>query len=84
MEAAASLHGDGRIVVVGYVAGGDFGVARYLAQGSLDTSFGAAGVLELDFFGGFDTADAILAQPDGKIVVAGSTSGGLGVVRLLP
>jgi uncharacterized delta-60 repeat protein len=67
---------DGTIVVVGD-AGTDFGVARYDADGSLDTSFPvdkfpADGKQTTDF-GGFDAARAIAIQADGRIMVAGYT-----------
>ena len=79
--AADSAHGvavqaDGTIVVAGYT-GGDFGVARYNADGSLDTSFPvdkfpADGKQTTDF-GGFDAALAMAIQADGRIMVAGYT-----------
>ena len=41
-----------------------------------------------DFFGGFDSANDVLVQPDGKIVAVGSASNGAsrgtGLVRVLP
>ena len=68
---AVALEADGRIVAAGL--GGplfDFALARYNADGSLDASFGAGGLLTTDF-GNFDSANGIVIQPDGKIVVAG-------------
>jgi hypothetical protein len=66
---------------------GDFGIARYLQDGTLDT-FDAAGIEQIDFFGGFDAAFDVAIQPDGKIVAAGSavngTGGGLAIARILP
>ena len=76
---ALALQSDGKIVAAGGVkqCGGinceDFLVARFNADGSVDTSFGAGGQVNTDFFGGFDTANAVAIQPDGKIVAAGST-----------
>jgi uncharacterized delta-60 repeat protein len=74
---AIAIQQDGKIVVAGSyeIESGesdhDFGVARYLADGSLDTEFGVGGLNGLDFFGGEDIAHAVAIQPDGKIVVAG-------------
>jgi uncharacterized delta-60 repeat protein len=68
---ALALQPDGKIVVVGQV-GGDFGVARYLSHGMLDTSFNGNGLATTNF-GGIDRATAVALQPDGRIVVAGST-----------
>jgi uncharacterized delta-60 repeat protein len=48
----------------------DFAVARYNLDGSLDTTFGAGGVVTTDF-GGEAFANGIAVQPDGAIVAAG-------------
>ncbi len=79
---AIMLQPDGKIVVAGTAdfnprvpnSGLDFALARYLANGSLDASFGDAGKVVFDFFGSFDQANAAALQPDGKIIVAGSAS----------
>lgn len=65
--------GDGKLVVVGLSEAG-FALARYHADGSLDTAFGGDGTVTSDFGGGSHTANAVAVQPsDGKIVVAGTT-----------
>ena len=61
---------NGRIVVVGSTQG-DFAVAAYHPDGSLDRSFGAGGRLTTDF-GRKDGAFAV-AIAFGKVVVAGAT-----------
>lgn len=71
-----ALQSDGKIVAVGgsgvyYSDERDFAVARYNADGSLDTSFSADGRQTTDF-GGFDTAGGVAVQPDGKLVAAGA------------
>src|SRR5207247_383388 len=53
----------------------DFALARYRADGSVDLTFGSGGRVVTDF-GGDDTAFALAVQPDGKIVVAGVSTGG--------
>ncbi|HEY3021436.1 MAG TPA: hypothetical protein VGJ32_14660, partial [Solirubrobacteraceae bacterium] len=89
---AVAVQPDGKIVVAGDTNTGpnpfDFGVARLLPDGSLDSSFGGAGSTSVDF-GGDDTAFAMALQPDGKIVVAGRSNAGdnpsnFAVARLLP
>jgi uncharacterized delta-60 repeat protein len=69
-----------QVVVVGRaVAGnaGDFALARYNADGSLDAGFGTGGTVTTDFTGPLDSqAVAAVLQPDGKLVVAGSASNG--------
>jgi uncharacterized delta-60 repeat protein len=67
-----AIQADAKIVVVGD-AGGDFALARYNSDGSLDAAFGAAGRTTTDFLGSTDHAHAVVLQPDGKIVVAGSS-----------
>src|SRR5205809_810001 len=57
------------------VCGADFALARYNADGSVDLTFGSAGRVVTDFDGD-DTAFALAVQPDGKIVVAGVSTGG--------
>ena len=67
---------DGKIVAVGSGGGhdGDFALARYNPNGSLDTSFSGDGKQTTDF-GGHDEANGVALQGDGKIVAVG---GGFG------
>ena len=74
----AALTPDGGIVVVGRTdaagfTNGDFGVVRYGPGGTPDDEFGTHGIVKTDFTSGGDRANAVAVQPDGKIVVAGST-----------
>lgn len=52
---------------------GDFAVARFDLNGSLDTTFGSGGIVVTDIFGE-DIAVTVAAQPDGKIIAAGMKS----------
>jgi uncharacterized delta-60 repeat protein len=72
---AVVIQGDGRIVAAGLSGAGDFALARYTADGSLDPSFGSGGKATTDF-GGFDAASALAVQPDGRIVAAGRSGSG--------
>jgi uncharacterized delta-60 repeat protein len=79
---ALAVQADGKIVVAGETtrAGtlGDFAVARYNPDGSLDSGFAAAGRLVTDIAGATDQAKAVALASDGKIVVAGwATVGGM-------
>ncbi len=49
----------------------DFGLARYLPDGSLDTDFGTGGRVTTDFGSGADVGKSVVVQNDGKILVAG-------------
>jgi hypothetical protein len=51
------------------------------APGDLDPTFGAAGMVTTDFFGGFDSAAALVLQPDGKLVAAGRSDGDFALAR---
>jgi uncharacterized delta-60 repeat protein len=83
---AVVLQPDGKIVVVGEVTrpGTDFGLARYNPDGTLDSSFGQAGLVLTDFDSRSDSATSATLQPDGKIVVAGTSDGDYVVARYNP
>ncbi len=73
-----ALQADGKIVAGGRGAiagmnGYVFALARYNANGSLDTSFGTGGktTLRLGFPGGNEGASGLVIQSDGKIVMGG-------------
>ncbi len=67
-----AIQADGKIVAVGPSGadGGDFALARYNPNGSLDTSFSGDGKQTTDF-GGVDRANGVAIQADGKIVAVG-------------
>ena len=76
---SVALQPDGKIVVAGYCVSGanlDFCLARYLANGTLDMSFGSTGKVIAAIGSGNDVANSAALQPDGKIVVAGYCSNG--------
>ena len=84
---AAAIQPDGKIVVAGALSVGGrggtaagFGLARYEANGSLDTSFGTVGRVTT-LIGGGGRASALALQATGKIVAAGSYSGGFALTR---
>jgi uncharacterized delta-60 repeat protein len=72
---------NGQSIILGTSGAGSsqsFGLTRYNADGSLDTSFGTNGVVTANF-GGSDQPSAVTLLPDGNILVAGTavpTSGG--------
>lgn len=70
---AVAIQSDGKIVAAGMTDSpflDGFALARYNADGSLDTSFDEDGKVTTDF-GGIDGASGLAIQADGKIVVAG-------------
>lgn len=88
---AVATEPNGRIVVAGVTTSGggfgDFGVARYRPDGSLDPAFGNGGIAQTDFAGGYDAATAVAIQ-NGKILALGQTGVGFsadfGLVRYKP
>ena len=81
---AVTVQPDGRILT----AGGSFQVVRFNADGTLDTGFGSGGQITLPFgdYGWDSLAEAILVQPDDRIVVAGGawTHYDFAIARLEP
>lgn len=69
------LQSDGKAVIGGTISTSgsqyDFAVARFNANGSLDTAFGTNGLVRTDFVGKTDVAEALAITTDGKIVAAG-------------
>ncbi len=74
-----AIQSDGKIVAAGK-KGGDFAVVRYDTSGTLDNSFSGNGI-KISDIGSDDKAQGIAIQPDGKIVVAGSSGDKSTVVR---
>jgi uncharacterized delta-60 repeat protein len=69
---ALVLQPDGKLVAAGDdSASGTFVLARYDSDGNLDPTFGAGGLAVTDFC---CNAHALILQPDGKLVAAGSAS----------
>lgn len=114
-KAAVSHQPDGTLVIAGYLyqeADPDFAVLRYHPDGTLDTTFGAGGIVTTHYrdiangdqcetaiprlpevVRGYtgppplvlrDGAAAVLVQPDGRIVVAGTADYALALVRYNP
>src|SRR5438046_618184 len=83
---ALALQPDGRIVVAGssvLVFGFNFALARYNPDGTLDLSFGQGGRV-LTSFGRSERARSLALQPDGRIVVAGSSGFDFALARYNP
>jgi len=89
-----AIQSNGDIVVVGTTSnpastqGTNFAVARYLPNGTLDTSFAGTGKVSTDFFGANDSASGVAIQPNGNIVVVGTATNGtvteFALARYLP
>ena len=75
---ALALQGDGKVLAAGRV-GSLMAVARFTADGALDTTFAGDGVVTSGRLPG--AANDVVLQSDGRIVVAAD---GFNVLRLLP
>jgi uncharacterized delta-60 repeat protein len=75
---AAVFQPDGALVVGGYVVGGYYNggavLVRYLADGSLDPSFGQGGQVLTVSSTGFAALNGLALQPDGKLVAVGTSN----------
>lgn len=67
---------DGKTIVAGrsYSTGWDFAIAKYNANGTIDTTFGISGKNVVDFSNRIDLVNGMAMQSNGKIVVVGETS----------
>lgn len=78
-----------KIVVVGYTNVGPdqkFALARYRPNGKLDRGFGNGGKVTTELTPGtgtYDAANAVVVQPDGRPVLAGSADVDFGFARYL-
>ena len=71
---------DGKIILGGKTCdvctnygSSNFLLARYNSDGSLDTTFGTNGKVVTDFGNNIETARSVVMQPDGKVVVVGTS-----------
>jgi uncharacterized delta-60 repeat protein len=84
-----AIQTDGKILVVGTSRNSsnfsdDFAVVRYNSDGRRDSSYGNDGGVAVDVsLGGSDVASAITLDLTGRAVVAGTSAGSFGVIRLL-
>ncbi|NER27984.1 MAG: DUF4347 domain-containing protein [Symploca sp. SIO1C4] len=80
-----ALQQDGKIVLAGttlvardedfpWRTDGDFALVRYNSDGSLDSSFGENGIVTTDIAGKLQSGNDVVLQPDGKIIVVGSSA----------
>lgn len=74
-----AIQSDGKIILVGStdnLGASDYGIARLNTNGSLDNTFNGTGIATYSFPGSTeDIPYSVHLQPDGKILVAGSTTG---------
>ncbi len=79
-----AVQGDGRILVIGSSTVGsdaDLALARYDANGSLDTTFSTDGKATIDFGSTWEAGESIAVQADGRILAAGHSDAGFALAR---
>jgi serralysin len=88
-RAELTVQADGKILLVGpSYTSFTSNVLRFNTDGSFDSSFGTDGIVSFDLLAdGFDTPGSVVVQPDGKILVVGSSSlatakSDFGIIRL--
>lgn len=80
---ALVIQPDGCLVVAGFSSDGGgqkLLLMRYTPQGTLDLTFGTGGIVKQSFLGAGitqDSGNALVLQPDGKIVVVGQSDVGV-------
>lgn len=83
---AVAVQADGKVLVAGSTAtnkGTQFAIVRHLRDGGLDPSFGTGGKVVLPVgTRGNDVVAALAVQPDGRIVMAGSSEQGPGEIDM--
>jgi uncharacterized delta-60 repeat protein len=77
---ALKIQSDGRILAAGTSSenSGDFRLARFHADGSLDDNFMGGSAVTTDFSGNADQLFATAMQSDGKIIAVGAATNGAG------
>lgn len=74
---AVAITDSGKIIAAGFATtanGRDFLILRLEADGALDTDFGSGGIVVYDFEGADDWINDLSLLPDGKIMVAGTST----------
>lgn len=72
---SVAIQSDGKIVAnIITATSSSFSLVRYNANGSLDTAFGNGGIIRTIVTSGVDSGRKVLIQPDGKILVGGSST----------
>lgn len=84
---STAIQPDGKILAGGFTNKGptyDFALVRYNPNLTLDQSFGFDGITFTDFNNSDDRSYALTLQPDGKVLLAGTSNGHLAISRYLP
>lgn len=76
---SSAIQPDGKIITVGQGfanPNNGFGVVRVNTNGTLDTTFSGDGITIITFTESFSRAESVVLQPNGRVLVAGSTGSG--------
>jgi uncharacterized delta-60 repeat protein len=78
-----AIQADGKILIAGSANPGGFNkfaIIRLNANGTFDNTFGTNGMV-FPYIGSYDICKAMLLQPDGKIVLAGTSNVAHGIMK---
>lgn len=78
-----ALQPNGKIVMVGAV-GTTMGLARLHSNGSLDTTFGTAGLRTMSLTTGVNELRDVIVLPDSRIIAAGAANQNFAIMQLWP
>lgn len=74
---AVAVQSDGKVILAGGLfngVNGDIGLARFRPEGTPDPTFGgSSGMVITDLNGRHDSVNAMVIQPDGRIIIAGAS-----------
>ncbi|MEJ7933269.1 hypothetical protein WG907_03245 [Sphingobium sp. AN558] len=76
------LQADGKLLAAG-TSDGSFAIARYNANGTIDSNFGVNGKV-IAAVGASQVLSGLALQSDGKIVAGGTVDGNFGLIRFNP
>jgi uncharacterized delta-60 repeat protein len=74
LQGRIGLGSAGNVVLAFSTEGPECAVRSFLSDGTPDPDFGTGGLAIVPLGGNFDDCDAVVVQPDGRILVAGLTS----------
>jgi uncharacterized delta-60 repeat protein len=71
-----AIQSTGNIIIAGDMGSNDFIVGRYNSSGVLDTTFGTAGITQIDFYGSSDSGYGVKLSNNNSIFVGGAITNG--------
>jgi len=83
-QAAIALQADGKLIVAGETASGEFEVERFTDAGTPDSTFGAGGTAQFSVASSLAELAGLAVANDGSIYVGGDDNHVISVIRVTP